>query len=330
MGGEREAGHRHRRHVHRPRRRGRRAAAAVQELDHARQTRSRACSTSWTWPPPTRRRTPRELLGAAELLIHATTRAINAILTGTTARTALLTTEGHPDDRCVFREGGRTGPFNHRARLPAALRPARADVRGARAHRRRRQRRYAARRGRRASAIVERARGARGSRRSPSACCGRSSTRRTSCASASCCAEHLPGVPFTLSHELNPTMREYRRASSTAHRRLAEAADDGVPRRARERGCASAGFGGRVLMVTSAGGVLDADARRRRRRSTRSTPARRWRRSPAGTTPRCDAGATIADRRRHRRHELRRQPGPPRPHPLDARDLARAALYAAT
>ncbi len=29
-------------------------------------------------------------------------------------------------------------------------------------------------------------------------------------------AEHLPGVPYTLSHELNPTLREYRRASSTA------------------------------------------------------------------------------------------------------------------
>src|SRR5690606_22518991 len=28
-------------------------------------------------------------------------------------------------------------------------------------------------------------------------------------------AQHLPGVPFTLSHQLNPTMREYRRASST-------------------------------------------------------------------------------------------------------------------
>ena len=28
-------------------------------------------------------------------------------------------------------------------------------------------------------------------------------------------ARHLPGVPVTLSHELNPTLREYRRASAT-------------------------------------------------------------------------------------------------------------------
>src|SRR4029079_9996700 len=28
--------------------------------------------------------------------------------------------------------------------------------------------------------------------------------------------EHLPGVPYTLSHRLNPSLREYRRTSSTA------------------------------------------------------------------------------------------------------------------
>ena len=47
--------------------------------------------------------------------------------------------------------------------------------------------------------------------------------------------EELPGVPFTLSHRLNPIIREYRRASSTAidaslkplmQRHLGEMADD--------------------------------------------------------------------------------------------------------
>ena len=38
---------------------------------------------------------------------------------------------------------------------------------------------------------------------------------RTSCASASCSTSTCPGVPFTLSHQLNPSLREYRRASST-------------------------------------------------------------------------------------------------------------------
>src|SRR5262245_52382657 len=47
-----------------------------------------------------------ELLGAATTFIHGTTRAINAILTGNTAKTAFLTTLGHPDV-LVIREGGR-------------------------------------------------------------------------------------------------------------------------------------------------------------------------------------------------------------------------------
>ena len=47
------------------------------------------------------------LLARTETFIHGTTRAINAILTGATARTAFLTTAGHPDI-LVIREGGRT------------------------------------------------------------------------------------------------------------------------------------------------------------------------------------------------------------------------------
>jgi N-methylhydantoinase A len=50
-----------------------------------------------------------EFLGRAEFLIHGTTHALNAILTGNTARTALLTTRGHRD-MLMLREGGRTGP----------------------------------------------------------------------------------------------------------------------------------------------------------------------------------------------------------------------------
>mgnify|MGYP000234571805 CR=1 FL=1 len=43
-------------------------------------------------------------LGRADTFVHGTTRAINAILTGGTARTAFLTTSGHPDI-LVIREG---------------------------------------------------------------------------------------------------------------------------------------------------------------------------------------------------------------------------------
>ena len=50
----------------------------------------------------------RELLAKVELIIHGTTIATNATLTGNTAKTAFLTTAGHPDV-LVLREGGRLG-----------------------------------------------------------------------------------------------------------------------------------------------------------------------------------------------------------------------------
>jgi N-methylhydantoinase A len=50
-------------------------------------------------------------LARGDVLMHGTTHAINAIVTGSTARTAFLTTEGHPDT-LVIREGGRMEPFN--------------------------------------------------------------------------------------------------------------------------------------------------------------------------------------------------------------------------
>ena len=50
----------------------------------------------------------RDLLAQGELFVHGTTTATNAIITGKTARTAFLTTAGHPDV-LVLREGGRIG-----------------------------------------------------------------------------------------------------------------------------------------------------------------------------------------------------------------------------
>src|SRR5687767_5705379 len=59
----------------------------------------------------------KELLGRGDMLVHGTTHAINAIITGNTARTAFLTTAGHPDI-LVLREGGRIEPFNFVAPYP--------------------------------------------------------------------------------------------------------------------------------------------------------------------------------------------------------------------
>jgi N-methylhydantoinase A len=58
-----------------------------------------------------------DLLAAGSMFIHGTTHAINAVITGNTARTALLTTAGHPDV-LVFREGGRIEPFNFAVPFP--------------------------------------------------------------------------------------------------------------------------------------------------------------------------------------------------------------------
>ena len=69
--------------------------------------------------------------------------------------------------------------------------------------------------------------------------------------------KHLKGIPFTLSHVLNPILREYRRASSTcidaSLKPLMSRYIGGLQERLK-----SAGFGGRLLMLTSKGGVMDA------------------------------------------------------------------------
>ena len=65
-----------------------------------------------------------ELLAQTDVLIYATTRSTNAIITGTTARTALITTEGFPDT-LVFREGGKLRPFDFRQPYPEPYIPKR-------------------------------------------------------------------------------------------------------------------------------------------------------------------------------------------------------------
>ena len=69
---------------------------------------------------------PTELLSRGELFIHGTTYPINAIITGNTAKTAFLTTAGHPDI-LVLREGGRSDIFNFTVAYPE---PAYKEVEG--------------------------------------------------------------------------------------------------------------------------------------------------------------------------------------------------------
>src|SRR4051794_27538129 len=64
------------------------------------------------------------LLADTDVVIYATTRSTNAILTGSTARTALITTQGF-GDTLVFREGGKLRPFDFRESYPEPYIPKR-------------------------------------------------------------------------------------------------------------------------------------------------------------------------------------------------------------
>ena len=195
-----------------------------------------------------------DFLGATDVFIHGTTRAINAILTNSTARTALLATRGHPD-MLLLREGGRTHPFNWSygypdPYIPRALtfeiderigsqgeivQPLRGDA---------------------AVEVLERL--AELEVESVAVCLLWSiSNPAHELALGELLERHLPGVPYTLSHALNPTLREYRRASCAAIdaslKPLMTAYLHGLEERLRD-----SGFDGRLLMVTSSGGVVDA------------------------------------------------------------------------
>ncbi len=194
------------------------------------------------------------LLAGGDMLIHGTTHAINAIVTGNTAKTAFLTTRGHPDV-LVFREGGRIEPFNFTVPYPEPYVPRsltyevseRITYEGAVVE------------ALDEAALIETI----------------GELKRQKVEAVGVCllwsivnpvhekrigellAQHLPDVPFTLSHVLNPSLREYRRASSTcidaSLKPLMGSYLGGLERRLRE-----AGFDGRVLVVTTQGGAMDA------------------------------------------------------------------------
>jgi N-methylhydantoinase A len=200
------------------------------------------------------KRSRRELLAGIATFVHGTTRAINAILTGATARTAFLTTEGHRDI-LLLREGGRLDPYDNtqsfpRPYVPRALTfevPERIGADG------------------RVVKVLDEAAVAR---------IGEELAARGIEAVGVCLLwsianpahelmveevlrRQLPDLPVTLSHRLNPTIREYRRASATcidaSLRPLMGTYLHGLAERLRAEG-----FAGRLLTVTSQGGMMDA------------------------------------------------------------------------
>ncbi|MBB5076397.1 hydantoinase/oxoprolinase family protein [Nonomuraea endophytica] len=196
-------------------------------------------------------------LGRVGSFAHATTRGLNAVLTGATARTALLTTAGHPDV-LLLREGGRRDPFDFTTPFPEPYVPRsltfEVDERVSATGAVLRPLDLAALE-RTCGLLIE-------AEVEAVAVCLLWATVNPAHEQAvgEVLTRRLPGVPHTLSHALNPSLREYRRASSTAIdaslKPLMSAYFDGLTARLR-----AAGLTGRVLMVTSAGGVADvADA----------------------------------------------------------------------
>lgn len=192
------------------------------------------------------------LLGRASMFIFSTTQATNAILEGTTARTALLCTEGFPDI-LVRREGGSLRPYDYTRPFPDPYVPRRltfeiaeridADGRVVRALE------GPAARGQLAQARelgVEAV-----------AVCLLWSTANPDheLALGELLEQELPGVPYSLSHQINPIVREYRRASGTSiDASLKPLMQQHLPEIA--RGLAAEGFSGELLAASSAGGAL--------------------------------------------------------------------------
>ncbi|MET0490650.1 MAG: hydantoinase/oxoprolinase family protein [Acidimicrobiales bacterium] len=196
-----------------------------------------------------------DLLAATDTFVHATTRGLNAVLTGTTARTAFLTTAGHPDV-LLLREGGREDPFDFTVPFPEPYVPRSLtfEVPGrltASGEELEPVDRAAV------EAIAERLRAAEVE--AVGVCLLWSTVNPAhELAVGEVLAERLPEVPHTLSHALNPSLREYRRASSAC---IDASLKPLMSRYLQDLGARleDAGFGGRLLVVTSSGGVVDAD-----------------------------------------------------------------------
>ncbi len=193
-----------------------------------------------------------QMLGRTSLFIFSTTQATNAILEASTARTAFLCTEGFPDI-LVRREGGTLRPYDYTRpfaepyvprRLTLEI-PERIDADGnvvVPLHREG------------ALAQLQRARelGAEAL-----AVCLLWSTANPAheLALAELIESELPGVPYSLSHQINPIVREYRRASGTAiDASLKPLMQTHLPEIA--AGLHAAGFRGELLAASSAGGVV--------------------------------------------------------------------------
>ena len=194
-----------------------------------------------------------DFLGRVDVFIHGTTHAINAVITENTARTAFLTTKGHKDI-LVFREGGRIEPFNFSVPFPKPYIPRALTFEISE---------RVTSQGKildplDEDALIETIQELKEKKIEAVAVCLLWSVVNPEheIKVAQLLDEHLPGIPYTLSHVLNPILREYRRASSTCMdaslKPMMSKYLGGLANRLEENG-----FIGRLLMLTSKGGVME-------------------------------------------------------------------------
>ncbi|MBV9219469.1 MAG: hydantoinase/oxoprolinase family protein [Methylobacteriaceae bacterium] len=195
-------------------------------------------------------------LAHVETVAHATTRGTNALLTGGAAKTAFLTTEGHRDI-LLLREGGRLNPYDNTQSFPPPYVP------------------------RALTFEVPERMGASGEivrrldEEELDGIIDRLAEREVE-AVAVCLlwsvvnpaheirvgerlAAKLKGIPFTLSHRLNPIVREYRRASAAAIDASLKPLMSGYLANL-DAHLRALGFAGRLFVVTSQGGFIEASA----------------------------------------------------------------------
>lgn len=193
-----------------------------------------------------------QLLADTNLFIYGTTRATNAIVTRNVAKTALLTTEGFPDI-LVLKEGGKLDGYDFTKSYPAPYIPRRhtfeiperVDAEG----------KVVTRLDEDAVRALLRKMAERKFEAIGVCLLWSFINPKHELAIGALIEEELPGVPYTLSHQLAPIIREYRRASATAidaslkplmQKHLSEFEQD----------IRAAGYKGQILVSTSFGGVM--------------------------------------------------------------------------
>ena len=196
-----------------------------------------------------------DLLERTDLFVFGTTLATNAIVTSSTARTALLVSEGHPDILLLREGGGRRTLFDYSQEYPEPYIPRaltfeireRLSASGAALTTLDEQQ---------VLEVIARLREA-GAEAVAVCLLWSMINNEHETRIGALLEQELPGIPYTLSSRLNPSVREYRRASSTA---IDASLKPLMSRffRHLEQELRTGGFQGRLLIMTSSGGVLDA------------------------------------------------------------------------